>query len=139
MIIYPFHAAYPVSNKEKTKIFYKDVLGCPQGREADTWIDINFYGHQLVFHQVKQFKQKHYFNPVDNHQVPVPHFGAVLNYEVWQALAEKLVLQDIEFEIEPYIRFKGEAGEQATMFFYDVNRYALEFKAFKQPTDLFSV
>ena len=139
MNVMPFHAAYPVENKEKTKAFYLDVLGLSQGREDETWIDINFYGHQLVFHQVKNFKQKHYFNPVDTHQVPVPHFGVVLNLDDWHQLANRLEPYPLDFEIEPYIRFKGKPGEQATMFFYDINRYALEFKAFKNLQDLFKV
>lgn len=137
MKLQPFHAAFPVADKEKTKSFYKDILGCTQGREDTSWIDINFFGHQLVFHQVKNFKQKHYFNPVDTHQVPVPHFGVVLNFNEWQTLAARLEPYTLDFEIEPYIRFEGQVGEQGTMFFYDINRYALEFKAFKNPENLF--
>ena len=137
MNILPFHAAYPVASKEKTKTFYLEILGCSQGREDQTWIDINFYGHQLVFHEIKQFKQKHYFNPVDKHQVPVPHFGVVLNLNAWHALVKRIEPFQLDFEIEPHTRFRGQVGEQATMFFYDVNRYALEFKAFKNPQDLF--
>tara|TARA_Y100001968_G_scaffold333493_1_gene396645 strand:- start:269 stop:691 length:423 start_codon:yes stop_codon:yes gene_type:complete len=137
LLVSPFHAAYPVSELEKTIVFYTDVLGCSMGRSDTTWVDFNLFGHQLVFHKVNGFEQRHYFNPVDKHNVPVPHFGVVLTWDKWQPFVDRLTHHKISFEIEPHIRFEGQVGEQATMFFYDPNRYALEFKAFRSMDMLF--
>ncbi|MEK9657324.1 MAG: VOC family protein [bacterium] len=136
--ICPFHAAFPVSDIAVSKEFYSSVLGCTLGRSSDSWIDINFFGHQLVFHYVKDFTIKNYVNPVDNQQIPVPHFGVVLTWSDWEKLASRLQKQAICFEISPYIRFKGQIGEQGTMFFYDPHNYALEFKSFKDSNQLFA-
>jgi len=135
--ISPFHAAFPVTDLNQAIDFYKNILDCKQGRSDKTWVDFDFFGHQLVFHYVENFKQKHYFNPVDKHKVPVPHFGAVLEWEEWHNLKRNLLKNKIEFIIEPYIRFKNKPGEQATMFFLDPNGYALEFKSFKDINNLF--
>ncbi len=128
--ITPFHLAIPVSNLAKSTEFYKNTLGCELGRSSALWQDLNFFGHQLVLHQVEQPNQNH-DNPVDGHNVPVPHFGVVLTLERWKSLRDKLIKTSQKFEIEPYIRFEGQVGEQATMFFYDPSGNALEFKAFK--------
>ena len=134
-----FHLAYPVKDKDSTRKFYGDVLGCTQGREADTWIDFDFFGHQLSFHvKPEAFDGREPTNPVDGKHVPVRHFGAVLDWNDWHALSNKLKARDTDFVIEPYIRFKGEVGEQATMFFLDPSGNALEFKAFKDPSQIFA-
>ena len=135
----PFHLAILVSNLSKCRKFYNKVLECTEGRSSEHWVDFNFIGHQLVIHQKPAFEinEKHISNPVDGHEVPVPHFGVVLEWEQWEDLAEKLKLKNIEFIIEPYIRFKGKVGEQATMFFMDPENNALEFKAFKNIDQLF--
>tara|TARA_B100000427_G_scaffold172707_1_gene143572 strand:- start:6906 stop:7322 length:417 start_codon:yes stop_codon:yes gene_type:complete len=136
-MLYPFHAAYPVGELDNTIYFYQTVLGCKKGRSDTTWVDFDLFGHQLVFHKVTGFKQQHYFNPVDKHNVPVPHFGVVLAWSAWQPFVERLTKHAISFEIAPHIRFKGKPGEQATMFFYDPNQYALEFKSFRSLEMLF--
>ncbi|MAQ63933.1 MAG: glyoxalase [Rickettsiales bacterium] len=133
-----FHAAYPVLELEKTIAFYTDVLGCNKGRSDTSWVDFNLFGHQIVFHKVEGFEQRHYFNPVDKHNVPVPHFGVVLDWQDWQPFVDRLNHHNISFEIEPHIRFQGQVGEQATMFFYDPNHYALEFKSFRSSDMLFA-
>lgn len=135
--IQPFHLAIPVNELEQTRHFYNTILNCKEGRSSDHWVDLDFYGHQLVLHIAKKAATES-SNPVDDHQVPVPHFGVVLDMEDWEALAERLKQYNIEFVIEPYIRFKGEAGEQATMFFKDPSDNALEFKAFKNIEQLFA-
>ena len=132
-----FHGAYPVANIKKAKAFYRDILNCSFGRESSKWVDINFFGHQLVFHQVENYQHKNYFNPVDDKQVPIPHFGVVLNWEDWEPWVRDLRDKEIKFEIGPYLRFEGESGEQKTLFFYDPNGYALEFKSFKNIKTLF--
>ncbi len=134
----PFHLAIPVSDLDQTRTFYRETLGCEEGRSSDHWVDFNFFGHQLVLHitDVKQAIDSS--NAVDGKDVPVPHFGVVLGWEVWNDLAERLTRQGIQFVIEPYIRFKGKIGEQATMFFYDPSGNALEFKAFKDQSQLFA-
>jgi extradiol dioxygenase family protein len=134
----PFHLAIPVSDLDQTRTFYREVLVCEEGRSSDHWVDFNFFGHQLVIHMADQPKSKDSSNAVDGHDVPVPHFGVVLDWEVWQSLASRLQDQGIAFVIEPYIRFKGLMGEQATMFFYDPSGNALEFKAFQDPSQLFA-
>lgn len=134
-----FHLAYPVKDKEDTRAFYADLLGCEQGREAETWIDFDFFGHQLSFHvRPEAFNGNEPTNAVDGKDVPVRHFGAVLEWNDWHALRDRLVAAGTDFVIEPYIRFKGETGEQATMFFLDPSGNALEFKSFKDPGQIFA-
>lgn len=134
----PFHLAIPVYDLENCRKFYGEVLGCPEGRSSDRWVDFDLYGHQLVIHQTDEKKEKTKSNPVDGKNVPVPHFGVVLNMEEWSNLAHRLKEAGIKFIIEPYIRFEGESGEQATMFFLDPDGNALEFKAFKNLDQLFA-
>jgi extradiol dioxygenase family protein len=138
----PFHLAFPVHDLEKARRFYGEVLGCPEGRSADTWIDFNLYGHQIVAHLTSpssgEGDGRPHHNPVDGHDVPVPHFGVVLEMEDWKALRDRLVEAGISFIIEPTIRFEGKVGEQATMFFHDPSGNALEFKAFEDLSQLFA-
>ena len=135
-----FHLALPIKDKAETKAFYSDLLGCVQGREADTWVDFDFFGHQLSFHvKPDAFGAAIATNQVDGKAVPVQHHGAILDWDMWQTLSERLVAEGIEFVIEPHIRFKGKTGEQATMFFLDPSGHALEFKAFKDPSQIFAV
>ncbi len=139
MSLRPFHLAIPVDDLAAARAFYGGVLGCPEGRSAETWIDFNLMGHQLVVHQVPpRAKADAGANPVDGHDVPVPHFGVVLTLEDWEALAERVRATGIAFGIEPHVRFRGEPGEQATMFFRDPAGNALEFKAFKDLGQLFA-
>jgi uncharacterized protein len=135
----PFHLAIPVTDLAKCRIFYREILDCSEGRSDTKWVDFNFFGHQLVIHQKPetQSREKQVSNPVDGHDVPVPHFGVVLEWDNWIELSNKLKSRNIKFVIEPYIRFKGEVGEQATMFFLDPEDNALEFKAFKNINQLF--
>lgn len=133
-----FHLAYPVKDKEITREFYAGLLGCAQGREADTWIDFDFFGHQVSFHvKPEAFNGSEPTNAVDGKEVPVRHFGAVLEWNQWHALRDRLINANTDFVVEPYIRFKGETGEQATMFFLDPSGNALEFKSFKDPSQIF--
>ncbi|KOF02918.1 glyoxalase [Roseivirga seohaensis subsp. aquiponti] len=136
----PFHLAIPVQNLEVCREFYGRVLGCAEGRSAEKWVDFNFFGHQLVIHKTSKDQEidKAQSNPVDGHDVPVPHFGVVLDWSEWVDLSERLKAEEIHFVIEPYVRFKGEVGEQATMFFLDPDGNALEFKAFKNIDQLFA-
>ncbi|MFT5840384.1 MAG: extradiol dioxygenase family protein [Flavobacteriales bacterium] len=134
----PFHLAIPVIDLAQSEAFYGGLLGCEKGRWSKQWIDWNFFGHQLVTHLVGDMPSLPKYNQVDNHAVPVPHFGVVLNWSDWQTLASKLSAANINFIIEPHIRFKGQAGEQATMFFVDPCGNALEFKAFKDIHQLFA-
>jgi len=133
----PFHVAIPVDDLSRCRVFYRDVLKCSEGRSSDKWVDFNFFGHQLVIHETSKYHHPE-SNPVDGHQVPVPHYGVVLAWDTWHQFVEHLKTQNIEFVIEPYIRFQGKVGEQATMFFYDPAGNALEFKAFKDPSQLFA-
>ena len=135
----PFHLAIPVEDLNKCKQFYCDVLGCSEGRSDEKWVDLNFFGHQVVLHQKPESfsSEKQISNLVDGHNIPVPHFGVILEWGDWMELAHRLKLRNIKFIIEPYIRFKGEVGEQATMFFSDPENNALEFKAFKDIDQLF--
>jgi len=135
----PFHLAIPVNDLEAAAAFYGELLGCERGRSDTRWIDWNFYGHQLVTHCVDEMQSAPQHNAVDSHAVPVPHFGVVLDMEDWQELADKLQAAGTSFVIEPYVRFKGQPGEQATMFFHDPAGNALEFKAFKSLSQLFAV
>ncbi len=134
----PFHLAIPVDDIAAARAFYGTVLQCPQGRSADTWIDFDLFGHQLVVHLSPARASREHHNPVDGHDVPVPHFGVVLEWNRWHTFASSLRDKGVRFVIEPHIRFQGEIGEQATLFFYDPAGNALEFKAFKDPTRLFA-
>ena len=131
----PFHLAIPVSNINKSKTFYIDLLGCNIGRYSETWIDLDFFGHQLVLHESKVVN-KVITNDVDLRKVPVPHFGVILNWDDWHLLS-KNIKSKIQFIIEPHIRFKNKVGEQATMFFLDPDQNAIEFKAFKDDSQIF--
>ncbi len=136
MSIQPFHLAIPVNDLAKTRQFYGEFLGFIEGRSNEKWIDWNFFGHQVVTHLSPE-KSGVIVNHVDGHGVPVPHFGVVLEWQKWHDFAERLKAAKIEFVIEPYIRFKGKIGEQATMFFLDPSGNSLEFKAFQDITQLF--
>lgn len=137
--VQPFHLAIPVDHLEKARKFYRDTLNCEEGRSDDHWVDFNFFGHQMVIHYKKPEKQsKAASNPVDGKDVPIPHFGVVLEWETFWNFAEDLKGKNIDFVIEPYIRFEGKVGEQATMFFKDPSGNALEFKAFKDINQLFA-
>jgi len=133
----PFHLAFPIKDIEETKKFYKNILGCKIGRESDAWVDFNFFGHQVSAHLKPEELSNAKKNEVDGKSVPVRHFGVVLDWKEWHYLSEKLQKLKIKFIINPYIRFKGEIGEQATMFFLDPSGNALEFKSFKDPKQLF--
>ena len=135
----PFHLAIPVRDLQLCREFYRTVLNCEEGRTDAHWVDLNFFGHQVVLHQKEDHRPeaRQKSNPVDGHDVPVPHFGVVLEWEQWHSLKDRLEKAKIEFVIEPYIRFKGQTGEQATMFFKDPEGNALEFKSFKDIGELF--
>ena len=134
----PFHLAVPVHNLDECRIFYRNILGCKEGRSSDHWVDFNFFGHQFVIHYKEKNEQEVTTNAVDGKHVPVPHFGVVLSWEVFENLSQDLKSKGIEFIIEPYIRFKGEVGEQATMFFKDPSGNAIEFKSFKDMNMIFA-
>lgn len=134
----PFHLAFPVDDLAAARHFYGTVLGCAEGRSAADWIDFDLFGHQIVAHHVPGARAAVGHNPVDGHDVPVPHFGVVLTPEAWTALAERLRAHDVTFVIEPHTRFAGQPGEQSTMFFHDPAGNALEFKAFADIGQLFA-
>ena len=136
--IHPFHLAFPVHDIAAARQFYGDLLGCPEGRSSPEWVDFNFYGHQIVAHLAPEECGAGAVNAVDGHGVPVRHFGLVLPMADWQVLADKLTAAGTEFVIEPYIRFRGEPGEQATMFFRDPSGNAVEIKAFADIGNLFA-
>lgn len=139
MSVQPFHLAIPVQDLKKCRTFYRDILLCKEGRSSEHWVDFNFFGHQLVIHQKENYQPtKPITNPVDGHDVPVPHFGVVLTWSAWTELSKNLKNKNIDFIIEPCIRFEGKVGEQATMFFNDPENNALEFKAFKDMSQLFA-
>jgi extradiol dioxygenase family protein len=138
MALTPFHIAFPVDDLAKARAFYGGLLGCPEGRSSDEWIDFDLFGHQIVAHLAPARAERPHRNPVDGHDVPVPHFGVVLTLPDWQTLADRLTAAGTRFVIEPHIRFKGQAGEQATMFFLDPAGNALEFKAFADMGQLFA-
>ena len=133
----PFHLAFPVHDLNAARQFYGAVLGCPEGRSSDDWIDFDLFGHQIVAH-LSPDAQVVTTNPVDGHDVPVPHFGVVLTMAEWQALADRLTAAGTNFGIAPHVRFLGQVGEQATMFFCDPSGNALEFKAFADDAMLFA-
>jgi uncharacterized protein len=138
MALAPFHLAFPVDDLVAARRFYGELLGCPEGRSADHWVDFDLRGHQIVAHLAPDAVWSRASNPVDGDDVPVPHFGVVLEMEEWKALAERLRAADVQFVIEPTIRFEGQPGEQATMFFLDPAGNALEFKAMADPAKLFA-
>ena len=138
MTLPPFHLAFPVHDLDAARAFYGGLLGCPEGRSAEDWIDFDFYGHQIVAHRDPAMVARPHHNPVDGHDVPVPHFGAVLDMEAWERLAGKMVAAGADFVIEPTVRFRGEPGEQATMFFLDPSGNAIEIKAMRHPQNLFA-
>ena len=133
----PFHLAFPINDIEETKSFYKKHFNCEIGREDKKWVDFDFYGHQLSAHLRPEELKNTKKNSVDGKDVPVRHFGVILEWETWHQLSSKLKENDIDFIIDPYIRFKGEVGEQATMFFLDPSGNALEFKSFKDESAIF--
>ena len=137
MAIPPFHLAFPVHDLEAARAFYGGLIGCAEGRSSDQWIDFDFFGHQIVAHLAPGSEGRSASNPVDGHDVPVPHFGAVLSMEEWEALAERLAQAGACFVIEPTVRFHGLPGEQATMFFLDPSGNAIEMKAMRDPASLF--
>lgn len=136
--ISPFHIAIPVHNLEECRTFYRDILNCEEGRSSNHWVDFNLFGHQLVIHYKPKSEDTLHTNAVDGKSVPVPHYGVVLPWQLFQELSNSLKDKGIQFIIEPYIRFEGQIGEQATMFFLDPAGYALEFKAFKDINQLFA-
>lgn len=137
----PFHLAIPVHDLAAARAFYGGLFGCPEGRSAPEWVDFDFFGHQLVAHldPACRVEAAGHHNQVDGKDVPVPHFGVVLDWQAWQDLSRRLTSAGVRFVIEPGIRFAGAVGEQATFFLYDPSGNALEFKAFRDPSRLFAV
>ncbi len=133
-----FHLAFPVKDIAEARRFYGDLLGCAEGRSAPNWVDFDFYGHQVVAHLAPEECGHRKTSAVDGHDVPVRHFGAILPMDDWEALARKLTQAGVDFIIEPHVRFKGETGEQATMFFLDPSGNALEFKSFADISQVFA-
>lgn len=138
MSLRPFHLAFPVHDLHAARSFYGGLLGCREGRSSEHWIDFDLYGHQIVAHLDAGMTPRPIHNAVDGHDVPVPHFGVVLTMPQWDDLAARLTAAGVQFGIEPYVRFKGQVGEQATMFFTDPSGNALEFKAFADDGQLFA-
>jgi uncharacterized protein len=138
MSLRPFHLAFPVHDLAAARAFYGEVLGCAEGRSSDSWIDFDLFGHQIVAHLDPAARPVAVSNPVDGHDVPVPHFGVVLRPDDWAALAARVEAAGVRFGIAPHTRFKGQAGEQSTMFFRDPSGNALEFKAFADDASLFA-
>ena len=134
----PFHLAIPVYNLDECRTFYRETLGCKEGRSSENWVDFNFYGHQLVVHVYPNHRGHDHSNIVNGHSVPVPHFGIVMDWDDWHLLSARLKKSSVRFVIEPSIRNKGKTGEQASMFFLDPSGNALEFKAFKDVDKLFT-
>lgn len=132
----PFHVAFPVDDLAAARRFYGEVLGCPEGRSDDRWVDFDLFGHQIVAHLAPGSASVRHHNPVDGDEVPVPHFGVVLPWDDFPPFADRLRAAGVEFVIEPTIRFAGRPGEQATMFLLDPAGNALEFKSFRDPTSL---
>jgi extradiol dioxygenase family protein len=134
----PFHLAFPVDDLGAARAFYGKLLGCGEGRSSDYWVDFDFYGHQVVAHLAPQELRPAAQNVVDGKNVPVRHFGVILEWEEWHQLAERLRGAGVQFVIEPGIRFAGQVGEQATMFLLDPSGNALEFKSFRDPSRIFA-
>lgn len=137
-VIMPFHLAIPVHDVQDARDFYGQILGCPEGRSAKTWVDFNLYGHQLVCHYVPKYNAESSSNPVDGDAVPVPHFGLAMSVSDFLELAERVRAGGVQFIIKPHIRFKDQPGEQWTMFFKDKSGNSLEFKAMTNPNNLFA-
>jgi len=133
----PFHLAIPVDNIPVCRKFYGEILGCEEGRSSDHWVDFDLFGHQLVIHYKEKYKEQIHTNTVDGKNVPVPHFGVVLEWDTFHKFSDELTKKGVKFIIEPYIRFEGQPGEQATMFFMDPAGNALEFKSFKDFNKIF--
>ena len=133
-----FHLAFPVRDLEEARAFYGGVLGCREGRSSEAWIDFDLYGHQVVAHLAPARAGVETSNAVDGHDVPVPHFGVILSMDEWGKLAERVRRAGVRFVVEPYVRFRGQTGEQATMFFLDPSGNALEFKAFADLSQVFA-
>ena len=133
-----FHLAYTVRDLESSRKFYGDLLGCQEGRSTESWVDFDFFGNQLSLHIGQTIKEFESDSRVENVEVPLPHFGCVLDWDLFHNLADKLKLAGIVFIIEPTIRFEGMPGEQATMFLEDYSQNALEFKSFRNPNEVFS-
>jgi len=140
MALAPFHLAIPVHDLDAARQFYGEIFGCAEGRSSAQWVDFDFFGHQLVIHEAPRmpYQQAAHSNPVDGHDVPVPHFGVVLEWDEWQRLAERLRASGTRFVIEPHVRFQGQVGEQATMFLLDPCGNALEFKSFQNLSQVFA-
>ena len=138
MSLPPFHLAFPVDDLSAARRFYGELLGCPEGRSADEWVDFDLFGHQIVAHLAPESAPRRGTNEVDGEHVPVPHFGLVLAMDQWKALAQRLEGAGVEFVIAPTVRFAGQPGEQATMFLLDPAGNALEFKAMANPANLFA-
>jgi len=138
MKLTPFHLAVAVHHLQTARSFYRDILQCEEGRSSEKWVDFNLFGHQFVIHETGEKVREVQHNAVDGHAVPVPHFGVVLEWDTFHSLSARLKAAGITFAIEPYIRFEGEPGEQATMFFYDPSGNALEFKSFKDFGQIFA-
>jgi len=138
MSLCPFHLAFPVDDLAAARACYGGLLGCPEGRSADQWVDFDLFGHQIVAHLAPDSVTQRASNPVDGEDLPVPHFGVVLGIDQWRSLADRLVATGVDFVIAPTVRFAGTAGEQATMFLLDPAGNALEFKAMADPTKLFA-
>jgi extradiol dioxygenase family protein len=138
MSLPPFHLAFPVHDLAEARRFYGGLFGCPEGRSSDEWVDFDFFGHQIVAHLAPGRARRAHHNEVDGEHVPIPHFGAVLAMAAWEKLAERLRAADVQFVIEPQIRFRGLPGEQATMFLFDPSGNALEIKAMRDPAALFA-
>ena len=138
MAVRPFHLAFPVHDLAAARAFYGGVLGCAEGRSSDAWVDFDLFGHQIVAHLDPRARPAEHHNAVDGHDVPVPHFGVVLTMADWRALADRVAAAGVGFGIAPHIRFQGQPGEQATMFFRDPSGNALEFKAFADDAMLFA-
>lgn len=134
----PFHLAFPVDDLKATRHFYSQILGCREGRSAETWVDFDFFGHQISAHLIDRPGGDAGVNPVDGHGVPIPHFGAVLSMPEWRALKGRFEAAGIAFGVEPHIRWEGQPGEQATMFVRDPAGNALEFKAFGDQSEIFA-
>ena len=138
MTLPPFHLAFPVDDLAAARRFYGELIGCPEGRSADHWVDFDLHGHQIVAHLAPDAVRRRASNPVDGEDVPVPHFGLVLGMDEWKALADRLTQAGVTFIIPPTVRFAGQPGEQATMFLLDPAGNALEFKAMADPANLFA-
>jgi len=139
MTLPPFHLAFPVDDLAAARRFYGELIGCPEGRSADHWVDFDLHGHQIVAHLAPDAARARTTNPVDGEAVPVPHFGLVLGMDEWKALADRLTQAGVTFIIPPTVRFAGQPGEQATMFLLDPAGNALEFKAMADPANLFAI